>query len=65
MQIINGGQTTASIANAVLQDKADLSEIYIPMKLSVVNQDRAKEMIPVISRSANSQNKVDEADFFS
>jgi len=65
MQIINGGQTTASIANAVLQDKADLSEIFIPMKLSVVNHDKAKEMIPTISRSANSQNKVDEADFFS
>jgi len=65
MQIINGGQTTASIANAVLQDKADLAEIYVPMKLSVVNHDKAKEMIPTISRSANSQNKVDEADFFS
>ena len=65
MQIINGGQTTASIANAVLQDKADLSEIYVPMKLSVVDHDKAKEMIPNISRSANSQNKVDEADFFS
>jgi len=65
MQIINGGQTTASIANAVLQDKADLSEIFIPMKLSVVNHEKAKEMIPTISRSANSQNKVDEADFFS
>ncbi len=65
MQIINGGQTTASIANAVIQDKADLSEIYVPMKLSVVDHDKAKEMIPNISRSANSQNKVDEADFFS
>jgi len=65
MQIINGGQTTASIANAVLQDKADLSNIYVPMKLSVVDHDKAKEMIPNISRSANSQNKVDEADFFS
>lgn len=65
MQIINGGQTTASIANAVLQDKADLSNIFVPMKLSVVNHEKAKEMIPVISRSANSQNKVDEADFFS
>lgn len=65
MQIINGGQTTASIANAVLQDKADLSEIYVPMKLSVVDHDKAKDMIPNISRSANSQNKVDEADFFS
>lgn len=65
MQIINGGQTTASIANAVLQDKADLSEIYVPMKLSVVDHDKAKDMIPEISKSANSQNKVDEADFFS
>tara|TARA_B100001105_G_scaffold254626_1_gene250971 strand:- start:4419 stop:6518 length:2100 start_codon:yes stop_codon:yes gene_type:complete len=65
MQIINGGQTTASIANAVLQDKANLTEVFVPMKLSVVNHDKAKEMIPTISRSANSQNKVDEADFFS
>lgn len=65
MQIINGGQTTASIANAVLQDKANLSEVFVPMKLSVVNHEKAKEMIPTISRSANSQNKVDEADFFS
>lgn len=65
MQIINGGQTTASIANAVIQDKANLDGIYIPMKLSVVDHDKAKEMIPTISRSANSQNKVDEADFFS
>jgi hypothetical protein len=65
MQIINGGQTTASIANAVIQDKATLDNIYVPMKLSVVNHEKAKEMIPTISRSANSQNKVDEADFFS
>ncbi len=65
MQIINGGQTTASIANAVIQDKANLKGVYIPMKLSVVDHDKAKVMIPNISRSANSQNKVDEADFFS
>lgn len=65
MQIINGGQTTASIANALIQDKANLDKIFVPMKLSVVNHDKAKEMIPNISRSANSQNKVDEADFFS
>ncbi|MEI6755403.1 MAG: AIPR family protein [bacterium] len=65
MQIINGGQTTASIANAVIQDKASLEDVYIPMKLSVLDHDKAKDMIPNISRSANSQNKVDEADFFS
>lgn len=65
LQIINGGQTTASIANAVLQDKQDVSKISIPMKLSIVDHDKAQEMIPTISRCANSQNKVDEADFFS
>lgn len=65
LQIINGGQTTASIANAVLQDKKDVSNVFVPMKLSVVNNDKAIEMIPKISRCANSQNKVDEADFFS
>lgn len=65
LQIINGGQTTASIANALLQDKAELKNIFVPMKLSVVDNEKAKEMIPIISRCANSQNKVDEADFFS
>lgn len=65
LQIINGGQTTASIANAVLQDKKDVSNVFVPMKLSVVDHDKATEMIPTISRCANSQNKVDEADFFS
>lgn len=65
LQIINGGQTTASIANAVLQDKKDVSNVYVPMKLSVVDHDKATHMIPIISRCANSQNKVDEADFFS
>lgn len=65
LQIINGGQTTASIANVVLQDKKDVSNIMVPMKLSIVNNEKAEEMIPIISRCANSQNKVDEADFFS
>ncbi|MDB2119972.1 AIPR family protein [Clostridium paraputrificum] len=65
LQIIIGGQTTASIANAVLQDKCDVSNIMVPMKLSIVDNSKATEIIPVISRCANSQNKVDEADFFS
>ena len=65
LQIINGGQTTASIANAVLNKESTCNDIYVPMKLSVVNREKAVEMIPIISRCANSQNKVDEADFFS
>ena len=64
LQIINGGQTTASIANVVLQDDRDVSNIMVPMKLSIVNNEKAEEIIPTISRCANNQNKVDEADFF-
>ena len=42
LQIVNGGQTTASLATALVRDKKDSSEenirkIYIPMKLSIVN----------------------------
>ena len=67
LQIINGGQTTASIANVILQDKKleEVKKVFVPMKISIVDGDKANEMIPQISRCANSQNKVDESDFFS
>jgi hypothetical protein len=48
-----------------LKDKFDISEIYVPMKLSIVNSKDAVELVPYISRYANSQNKVTEADLFS
>lgn len=68
LQIVNGGQTTASLAAAVVNDKAranDLKNIYVPMKLSVVSPELALQLIPDIAKYANSQNKVSEADFFS
>ena len=64
-QIVNGGQTTASLFYAATKDKFDISEIYVPMKLSIVNPSAAVELVPYISRFANSQNKVTEADLFS
>jgi hypothetical protein len=64
-QIVNGGQTTASLFYAATKDKFDISEIYVPMKLSIVNLKDAVELVPYISRYANSQNKVTEADLFS
>lgn len=64
LQIVNGGQTTASLA-AALREKADLGKIYVQMKLSVISPENAEHFIPEISRCANSQNKVSEADFFS
>ena len=65
LQIINGGQTTASIANAVLKKETDATEIFVPMKLSIIRDEKIEEVVPQISRCANSQNKVDDADFFS
>ena len=65
LQIVNGAQTTASIAAARRGDKAALDRIFVPMKLSVIEPASSGEMIPQISRFANSQNKVSDADFFS
>lgn len=63
LQIVNGGQTTASLASAA-RAGADLSRVYVQMKLSVLPAKRAGELIPLIARFANSQNKVNESDFF-
>lgn len=69
LQIVNGGQTTASIANTVLTAKknenVDLSRLYVPMKISVLEHSMAEKIIPKISEYSNSQNKVDASDFFS
>jgi hypothetical protein len=67
-QIINGGQTTASLSNARFKDKADLNKIFVPMKLTVIEKTREEEatgLVQDISRSSNSQNKVSDVDFFS
>lgn len=66
LQIVNGGQTTASLSTTRYKDKADLSGIYVQMKLTVIpNHEQAQILIPKISRGSNSQNSVNEADFFS
>ena len=75
LQIINGGQTTASLAEAVLKrTNIDLDGIFVPMKLTVI-EDRETEdeegirfydrMVQDIAKFANSQNKVTAADLFS
>lgn len=64
-QIVNGGQTTATLSTTRKKDNVDLSKIFVAMKISVVKTELAEKLIPEISRSANSQNKVSDADFFS
>lgn len=62
-QIVNGGQTTASI-HAAQRGKIDVSQTFVQMKLSVVDSQRASRLVPKISEFANSQNRVNAADFF-
>ena len=64
-QIVNGGQTTASIHAAMRNRQVDLDQIFVQMKLSIVDPERALEIVPKISEYANSQNRVSAADFFS
>lgn len=65
LQIINGGQTTASLTSAALKDKLSLNNIFVPMKLTVVKNEEYDIMIQNISKYANSQNKVKDSDLFS
>lgn len=64
LQIVNGGQTTASILRARKQERLSLSGVTVPMKLTVVSREKSHELIPRIAEYANTQNKVAIADFF-
>jgi hypothetical protein len=63
LQIVNGGQTTASLFHALTKGKLPLTDVRVQAKLSVVRPDRLPEVVPLISQFANSQNAVKSADF--
>ncbi|MEQ9090545.1 MAG: AIPR family protein [Balneola sp.] len=69
LQIVNGGQTTASIFMSYLQEKnkenIDLSKVYVQVKMTVIKPELVNEVVPEISRFANTQNRVSNSDFFS
>jgi hypothetical protein len=70
IQIVNGGQTTASLAYSAQKRGADVSAISVPMKLTVIKadsdtkKDELDSLIQKISETSNSQNKVSAVDFF-
>lgn len=64
LQIVNGGQTTASLYYTAKKDKANLQGIFVQAKISVIPEDQLEHIVPLISRFANSQNKVNDADFY-
>ena len=66
-QIVNGGQTTASIYRECRSKKVGgvPSNLNVLAKITVVkDQKNLDEIVSNISRYANTQNKVQEADFF-
>jgi len=65
LQIVNGGQTTASLHHAHARDRADIERVQVQMKLTVVSPERLQDIVPEISRYSNTQNKVTVVDFSS
>lgn len=64
-QIVNGGQTTASIYQALKKDGVDIGKVIVQVKITVLEDpSKVAEIVPLISQYANSQNKVNTADFF-
>jgi len=65
-QIVNGGQTTASIYHTWKKDKIDISKVFVPVKLTIVkNRNNFSEIVGRIAEYANTQNKVSASDLSS
>jgi hypothetical protein len=62
LQIVNGGQTTASIHRARKEHSADLTHVFVQAKITEVPSDQFETMVPEISRLSNTQNKVSVVD---
>ncbi len=67
LQIVNGGQTTASIYHTWKQNKnVDTSKIFIQLKLTIIkNKDNFSTIVGRIAEYANTQNKVSNSDLSS
>ncbi|MDO9247504.1 MAG: AIPR family protein, partial [Phenylobacterium sp.] len=63
LQIVNGGQTTASLHRARRKESLSLEHVAVPVKIIKVGGADLAEMVTSISRAANRQNTVQLADF--
>ena len=45
LQIVNGGQTTASIYHTWKKDKADISGIFVQAKISVIKRQKNLQIL--------------------
>lgn len=65
-QIVNGGQTTASIYHTWKKSSIDISQIFVQVKLTII-KDRKNfaEIVGRIAEYANTQNRVSASDLSS
>lgn len=62
VQIVNGGQTTATIHEAWSHDKASVANVYIQAKLTIVPAAFSDGLVKDISICSNTQNAVTDVD---
>ena len=65
LQIVNGGQTVASIYAAMKDKKKEFTDVFVQTKLTIVPPDEVMDVVPKISEYANTQNTIKAADFSS
>ena len=51
LQIVNGGQTTNTIFRAKYLQKIDISKVFVPAKICVLDEERADELAPGLPNS--------------
>jgi hypothetical protein len=66
-QIVNGGQTTASVAHFLRNNKSEnvIDDVSIQMKLVTIDESDSATVVQAVAKYANSQNRVSAADLFS
>lgn len=65
-QIVNGGQTTAAIYHSWKKHKANISNIYVQIKLTTIKDpDNVADTVGRIAEYANTQNRISISDLSS
>lgn len=65
LEVVNGGQTTASLHNAKYRDQVDLSDVFVQAKLTVLPEVGSDDIALQIAQFANSQSPVRMGDLTS
>ena len=64
-QIVNGGQTTATIHYSRKKDKSSLKNVFVAVKITALKKDdKYADIVSKISKAANTQSTIANSDFY-